>query len=821
MAPAVQGLDKDRAQPAGKARRMLDAIGGRWWNVYIGGPESGGHGWTPGLVREYVNHGIDRFMLTYVGRQSHGPLTHDQGEADAHDALQTARTFGYTGSFPLCLDVEQRTFDSAPSAAINYASAWCATVRALGARPGIYANPGPLTAMHGHVPADFVWVASWVSHVADQHEPRAAPHMPAAFWPNPGQRAWQYAGAFNKKPCRVLGTDVDISVADLDCLAHPPGFQIGHAAVAHVSAPAVAHVPPVAGAHVPAAPAAGLHLVRRGDKGEAVVQLTRRLAYVRSERTGRPYLEGARSRLDGEVEAALKAFQAEHRLGVDGVYGPTSAHALTRAVRLEQARRRSARPAAPSKAAASPAASPGGPARLAALVDEVRRLDAETDRAWRTLAAYGRMRTQALAQARARNVSLGDVVTVLLRMEDELKALADIERHAPTIAPEPATTQTPVPAPQPATVAAGVAASQAAGAAVAPGTASQPGPTPVPAEAAAALSSPAGNGGAPPLPNHPRPTLGGLTDEQLLSRIDRLDQALDTSRAVLIARFAQAEKSLALLAPAQPAKAPPGQPGNGSVSAQPTQPGLVQPKRPPAHSAPQPKGPPTQSAGAPAPAAARIPATPDVRNLQRALNQFSRRFLKGMTPLVVDGKKGRLTKQRIRAVRYYLGYTGPAGKSTLVDADFVRRLRNPRSARFSNPAMLARAAGRRRAQQKAALRSVAPRAGVAMFDGKPVAAWIKPYLDWARQHGWHGTLNSGWRDPVHSEQICKEKCHAVRCPGTCAGRSSNHVGRIKPAGAIDITEPAMFAQLMLKCPLSPRLVNALPHDPIHFSVTGH
>ena len=39
----LQGLDRATAPSAAAAKKMLDAIGGRWWNVYIGGPESGGH----------------------------------------------------------------------------------------------------------------------------------------------------------------------------------------------------------------------------------------------------------------------------------------------------------------------------------------------------------------------------------------------------------------------------------------------------------------------------------------------------------------------------------------------------------------------------------------------------------------------------------------------------------------------------------------------------------------------------------------------------------------------------------------------------------
>jgi hypothetical protein len=188
---------------------------------------------------------------------------------------------------------------------------------------------------------------------------------------------------------------------------------------------------------------------------------------------------------------------------------------------------------------------------------------------------------------------------------------------------------------------------------------------------------------------------------------------------------------------------------------------------------------------------------------------------------VVDGKKGTETKKRIKLVKYYLGYGKTKGRSTRVDAEFVRRLRRPGSPRYSNPAMLTRARTRRRKQAKNAKRITAPRAGVATFDSKPVAAWMKPYLDWAREHGWQGTLSSGWRDPAYSESLCMGICHAPKCPGRCAGRSSNHVGRVKPAGAIDVTHYEEFGRLMQSCPYEPRIFNDLPADRVHFSATGH
>ena len=60
------------------------------------------------------------------------------------------------------------------------------------------------------------------------------------------------------------------------------------------------------------------------------------------------------------------------------------------------------------------------------------------------------------------------------------------------------------------------------------------------------------------------------------------------------------------------------------------------------------------------------------------------------------------------------------------------------------------------------------------------------------------------------------------CPGNCAGRTSNHSGRVAPAGAVDVTDYPAFAALMKRSPHRPRLLNDLPvTDPNHFSATGH
>jgi hypothetical protein len=528
--------------------------------------------------------------------------------------------------------------------------------------------------------------------------------------------------------------------------------------------------------HVVPAPA-GPRLVRRGDSGELVERITKRLSVVPSRRTGKPYLDGARRRFDSEAEAALKAFQREHRLDADGVFGAKSARALNRAVELERERRRRERakpaPARREPARREPARSER--ARLSDLVGTVRLRDAQTDRSWQELAAYGSRRRRLLAELRNRRgerggkVELSDLATVLLRIEDKLEALVEIEQ-AEAVEQE-----------VPEAVAVGAVEAK-------------------PVEAGRAAQ--ATNGGEPPAnapPDRRRMKVTDLPDEELERRVERLDQAIGAIRMVLIARYARAEKELVDLLP-RPKPKPQPQP-------KPRQ------ERPPA---PKPRPRPQR----PRPRPTTLSAD-EVRRLQKGLNRFTERYLEGVGPIIVDGIKGHATARRIITVKYHLGYTGKAQRSATVKPEFVRRMRHPRSARHSTPAMLTRAFARRAKQRKAAKASAAPRNGVAMFDGRPVAAWLKPYLDWARQNGWKGTLNSGFRDPAYSEKLCMSMCGAPSCPGRCAGRASNHAGSSNPSGAIDVSDYVTFGQLMRRCPYSPRIFNALgAQDPVHFSASG-
>jgi hypothetical protein len=209
----------------------------------------------------------------------------------------------------------------------------------------------------------------------------------------------------------------------------------------------------------------------------------------------------------------------------------------------------------------------------------------------------------------------------------------------------------------------------------------------------------------------------------------------------------------------------------------------------------------------------------EAEQLQKNLNRFTNKFLEKFPELMVDGDRGPLTNKRIVGCKFYIGYEGGRQRSTRVTPVFRARLARPTSTEVVPAEMIALGKQRRKDQHERAKQP--PAAGTTQFDGRLVANWMKPYLEFARENGWKGQLTSGFRDPAHSEHICFVQCGAPSCPGTCAGRRSNHVGNKKPQGAIDVSDHARFGQLMESCPLKPRIFNALgAADPEHFSATG-
>ena len=190
---------------------------------------------------------------------------------------------------------------------------------------------------------------------------------------------------------------------------------------------------------------------------------------------------------------------------------------------------------------------------------------------------------------------------------------------------------------------------------------------------------------------------------------------------------------------------------------------------------------------------------------------------------MVDGDRGPLTNKRIVGCKFYIGYGGGRQRSTRVSPVFRRRLDRPTSPVITTPEMVELGKQRRKDQHERANAPAGP--GVSRFEGRRVANWMKPYLEFAREKGWRGTLVSGFRDPADSEHECMKICGAPSCRPPfrpCAGRNSNHSGNKKPKGAMDVSEHKRFAELMERCPLDPRIFNALgAADPEHFSATGH
>jgi hypothetical protein len=80
-------------------------------------------------------------------------------------------------------------------------------------------------------------------------------------------------------------------------------------------------------------------------------------------------------------------------------------------------------------------------------------------------------------------------------------------------------------------------------------------------------------------------------------------------------------------------------------------------------------------------------------------------------------------------------------------------------------------------------------------------------------------VTSGYRTPEYSTSLCIAMCGAPSCPGRCAGASSNHSGKVYPAGAVDVTDYTRFGQIQPQ--IGSPLRNDLPIDPVHYSVSGH
>lgn len=99
---------------------------------------------------------------------------------------------------------------------------------------------------------------------------------------------------------------------------------------------------------------------------------------------------------------------------------------------------------------------------------------------------------------------------------------------------------------------------------------------------------------------------------------------------------------------------------------------------------------------------------------------------------------------------------------------------------------------------------------------KPIAGWIIPVLAWAYEHGWHGTVTSGYRS--YYEQAQLNAAGAFSAP---AGYS-NHETTMYPGGAVDVTEASQLIAVLRGYRGPRKLIGGVlgPADPEHFSATG-
>jgi hypothetical protein len=102
--------------------------------------------------------------------------------------------------------------------------------------------------------------------------------------------------------------------------------------------------------------------------------------------------------------------------------------------------------------------------------------------------------------------------------------------------------------------------------------------------------------------------------------------------------------------------------------------------------------------------------------------------------------------------------------------------------------------------------------GVGTFEGKKVANWIIPELQYARAHGWKGKVSSGWRSFAEQTRIYNSGVRPAAKPGT-----SNHEGDEFPRGAVDVTQAAELDKILRAKPGGSPLKWAGTKDPVHFS----
>lgn len=166
------------------------------------------------------------------------------------------------------------------------------------------------------------------------------------------------------------------------------------------------------------------------------------------------------------------------------------------------------------------------------------------------------------------------------------------------------------------------------------------------------------------------------------------------------------------------------------------------------------------------------------------------------------------------ALQVLQGSTGAPGAKARFNLDDALKALTPKTATLSSTrgqqGATPSAAGSK--GSTAAPSSVKMPKGTAKFEGKTVAAWIAPILAYAREHGWKGQVNSGFRTYAEQKRIWDSGVRPAAKPG-----QSNHEGSDWPRGAVDVSDPATLNRILSNSPYAKKLVWAGDKDPVHFS----
>lgn len=227
---------------------------------------------------------------------------------------------------------------------------------------------------------------------------------------------------------------------------------------------------------------------------------------------------------------------------------------------------------------------------------------------------------------------------------------------------------------------------------------------------------------------------------------------------------------------------------------------------------------------------------PDVHALQRELNETFKHYRIDFH-VGVDSEYGHHTKKAALLAEYVTGMSKKMRHRTRSGGMPERAqvlIRNPRKrTRF----MAIRRRFRRKRIRRLRHQSRASQYGqqgdaLGRWDGRQVAGWmvgLRPgpdgqTINWLKAikntGEWAGHIYSGYRDPAYSESLCYGICGHPSCPGTCAGRASNHSQTGPPNwGAIDVADAYGFQRGADR--VHAPFTNHLPADAPHRSPTGY